>query len=143
MTGRHSAQVVQAADHDGVLVMCVTGELDVATMNEVGSALFELLAKEPRGLVLELAVQFLGSSGLSMLLELWGRTQRDGVGFALVTTHNGARHALMSSSLSEVLPLAGSVDEAVTQLRLAASPERGQSDGASCSRGVRKRQDRN
>ncbi|MGW6442723.1 STAS domain-containing protein [Lentzea sp. NPDC055074] len=108
---------MQTSDHDGVLVVAISGELDMISVDGVGTALFEHLAKKPDGLVVELVVDFMGSSALSMLLELYGRAQRDEVGFAIVATAVAAARPLMASALTQVLPVAQSVDEAVKSIR--------------------------
>ncbi|MFD5824387.1 STAS domain-containing protein [Lentzea sp. NPDC060358] len=123
MTSDETASVagLRTSEQDGVLVAVVSGELDVDSVDRVGAALFELADREPDGLVVELAVDFMGSSALSMLLELHSRTQRDGVGFAIVAEEVAASRPLMASALTEVLPLAESVDAAVKTIREDAS----------------------
>ncbi|WP_329792864.1 STAS domain-containing protein [Lentzea sp. DG1S-22] len=115
MTSSETASTasVQTSDHDGVLVAVVKGELDMISVDQVGTALFDHLAKGPEGLVVELAVDFMGSSALSVLLKLHAQAQSDGVGFAIVATQAAAARPLMASALSQVLPMAESVDEAV------------------------------
>lgn len=108
---------VKISDQDGVLVAVISGELDMVSVDSVGTALFEHADKKPDGLVVELAVDFMGSSALSMLLELHARAQRDGVGFAIVAEAVAAARPLMASALTHVLPLAQSVDEAVKAIR--------------------------
>ena len=112
-----SAATMQTSDHDGVLVVAVSGELDMVSVDGVGTALFEHLAKQPDGLVVELAVDFMGSSALSMLLELHARAQKEDVGFAIVATAVAAARPLMASALTQVLPVAQSVDEAVKSIQ--------------------------
>lgn len=112
---------VQTSDDDGVLVAVVSGELDMVSVDGVGATLFEHLEKKPDGLVVELAVEFMGSSGLSMLLGLYGRAQREGVEFVIVATGVAAERPLMASALTQVLPVAQSVDEAVRSIREALS----------------------
>ncbi|MFJ5985772.1 STAS domain-containing protein [Lentzea sp. NPDC092896] len=107
---------MQTSDHEGVLVVAVSGELDVVSVDKVGTALFDHVAKQPDGLVVELTVDFMGSSALSMLLELYGRAQREKVGFAIVATAVAAARPLMASALTQVLPVAQSVDEAVKSI---------------------------
>jgi len=111
-----STASTQTSDHDGVLVTVISGELDMVSVEGIGTALFEQLDKRPDGLVVHLAVDFMGSSALSMLLELHGRSQREGVGFAIVALQAAALRPMMASALSQVLPLAESVDEAVKSI---------------------------
>ncbi|GGM73151.1 hypothetical protein GCM10011609_06250 [Lentzea pudingi] len=119
MTAGETSEVagMQTSDQDGVLVTVISGELDMISVDRVGTALFEHADKKPVGLVVELAVDFMGSSALSMLLELYARTQRDGVELAIVAVAVAAARPLMASALTQVLPLAPSVDEAVKAIR--------------------------
>ncbi len=112
-----STASVQTSDHGGVLVVVISGELDMVSVDAVGTALFDHLGTSPDGMVVELAVDFMGSSALSMLLKLYGQAQSNGVGFAIVAAQAAAARPLMASALSQVLPLAESVDEAVELAR--------------------------
>ncbi|HEX7308538.1 STAS domain-containing protein [Lentzea sp.] len=115
MTSSETVSVAgtQIHEHDDVLVAVVSGELDMTSVDGIAATLFEHLGTRPGGMVVDLAVSFLGSSGLSMLLELNKRARRDGVGFALVATEAAAVRTLTASALAHVLPVTQSVDEAV------------------------------
>ncbi|MGW6933564.1 STAS domain-containing protein [Lentzea sp. NPDC054927] len=119
MTDRNESSTasVTTSQRDQVVVAVVSGELDMASVDRVRSALFDQVDARPAGLVVDLAVTFLASAGLSMLLELHGRTQRDEVEFAVVAGHNPALQPLMLSGMDQVLPLAESVDDAVATIR--------------------------
>lgn len=108
---------VHISDHDGILVAVLTGEIDIDSVDAVGTVLFDRMDTRPEGLVIDVAVTFMGSAGLSMLLELHGRSQRDGVGFAVVTSECPAMRPLLASGLNKVLPLAKSVEDAVESIR--------------------------
>ncbi|MFD5826621.1 STAS domain-containing protein [Lentzea sp. NPDC060358] len=114
---RPVAADVRTADRDGVLVATVTGDLDPVGVASAGTALDGLLDKRPAALVVDLAVSFLSSAGLSMLLKLHGRAQDDEIGFVIVAQDHAAQHPLFLTGLSEVLPLADTVDAAVDSLR--------------------------
>ncbi|MCX2951549.1 STAS domain-containing protein [Lentzea sp. NEAU-D7] len=108
---------MKTSDHDGVVVAVISGELDMISVDGIGTALFDQVDKRPAGLVVELAVDFMGSSALSMLLELNARSQREGVELVIVAAQAAAVRPMMASALSQVLPLAQSVDEAVKLVR--------------------------
>jgi len=114
---------VRTSDHDGVLVAVISGELDMVSVGSIGTTLFDHLGKHPKGLVVELAVDFMGSSALSMLLELHARAQREEVGFAIVATQAAAVRPMMASALSQVLPLSQSVEEALKSVRQEPKPK--------------------
>lgn len=115
--GMASTASVQTSDHDGVVVAVVTGELDPVSVDAVGTALYDHIGTGAVGLVVELAVTFIGSAGLSMLLELYGKAQHDGVGFAIVASEAAALRPMVACGLNEVLPLAGTVRDAVESIR--------------------------
>ncbi|MEU7481552.1 STAS domain-containing protein [Lentzea sp. NPDC042327] len=117
-----STASMKTSDHDGVLVAVITGELDMVSVDEVGAELFEHLDKRPAGMVVELAVDFMGSSALSVLLKLHARAQSDGVGFAIVAAQAAAQRPLMASALSQVLPMAQSTEEALKMVRKEPQP---------------------
>ncbi|MFJ8962497.1 STAS domain-containing protein [Lentzea sp. NPDC102401] len=100
------------SDRDGVLVAVISGELDMVSVDAIGTALFDHLDEQPNGLVVELAVYFMGSSALSMLPELRGRAQSKDVGLAIVAAQAAAVRPMMASALSQVLPVSHSVEEA-------------------------------
>ena len=114
---------IQTSDREGVLVAVISGELDMVSVDAVGKTLFGHLDKHPDGLVVELAVDFMGSSALSMLLELHGRAQRERVGFAIVAEQAAAVRPMMASALSQVLPVRRSVDEALELVREQPEPD--------------------
>ena len=119
-----STASIQTSDHEGVLVAGISGELDMVTVDAIGTALFDHLGKRPDGLVVALTVDFMGSSALSMLLELYGRAQREGVGFAIVAVRPAAVRPMMASALTQVLPVCQSVDEALKLVRERPEPGR-------------------
>ncbi|WP_189160591.1 STAS domain-containing protein [Lentzea pudingi] len=108
---------MQTSDYGGVPVAVVSGELDMTTVDSIGTALFELVDAHPKGLVVYLAVTFMASSGISMVLELYGQSQRDRYAIVFVTSGLAASRPLKLSGLDQVLPLADTVDDAVNTLR--------------------------
>jgi anti-anti-sigma factor len=66
----------------GVLVIHLTGWLDLATAPALEAGLQELFdTRTPRAVVLDLGdTEFLGSAGVSVLLRLHRRTTADGLG---------------------------------------------------------------
>lgn len=116
---RASTARVEISDRDQVVVAVVNGELDMLGVDSVGTVLLKQVSTSPQGLIVDLAVTFIGSAGLSMLLEMYGQAQREGIGFAIVVTDRAALRALEISGMDQVLPLAKSVDDAVDTIRQA------------------------
>jgi anti-anti-sigma factor len=105
-----------AVDH-GVVVVTLTGEIDLVNADEVRAALQAQLEARPGGLVLDLALDFLGSAGLAVLVEVQRNAQREEVAFGVVATGSAALRSLELSGLRDSLPLFGGVPEAVKSLR--------------------------
>ncbi|SEQ94132.1 anti-sigma-factor antagonist [Lentzea xinjiangensis] len=101
----------------GVVVVTMTGEVDLANTDQMRAALEAQLRSLPRGLVVDLALEFLGSSGLSMLVEVQRTAAREGVPLGVVASGRAALRTLELSGLDEALPMFGSVPEAVDSLR--------------------------
>ncbi|GGN28935.1 hypothetical protein GCM10011609_85550 [Lentzea pudingi] len=86
-------------------------------MDAVGTRLYEHIAARPAGVVAVLAVSFLGSAGLSMLLEVYGKAQHNGVGFVIVVTEAAAQRPLQATGLNHVLSVASTVEDALAAVR--------------------------
>ncbi|WP_434443963.1 STAS domain-containing protein [Lentzea sp. E54] len=102
---------------DGIVVVTLTGEVDLVNADELGSALRTRLEARPDGLVVDLALDFLGSPGLALLVKLDLDAARAGVPFGLVTSSRAARLPLELTGLTDTLPLFDSAPEAVKSLR--------------------------
>lgn len=60
-------------------VLSVTGQVDIATTDELAGEIRDAIGRDPETLVVDLsAVAFIGSSGLSTLLEADGRARAMG-----------------------------------------------------------------
>ncbi|HEX8867287.1 MAG TPA: STAS domain-containing protein [Lentzea sp.] len=113
-TSRMSADT---ADYDGVVVVVLTGEIDMTNAAQMRIAVEAELDRRPVGIVVHLAVEFLASAGLSVLVESNQRAQRAGIGFAVVATASAARRPLTAVGLDQVLPVHDAVADAVEALR--------------------------
>jgi anti-anti-sigma factor len=104
---------------DGVAVLAVRGEIDVASAPAFKSAIAEALEGNPEGLVLDLLeVEFLGSVGVRVLLEAQGKIGDDDR-FAVVARSPAAGRILQLLSLDEVLSVHSTVDEALSWMAAA------------------------
>ncbi|MDT5021661.1 MAG: anti-sigma factor antagonist [Mycobacterium sp.] len=103
---------------DGVAVLAVRGEIDVASAPAFKSAIAEALEGNPEGLVLNLLeVEFLGSVGVRVLLEAQGKIGDDR--FAVVARSPAAGRILQLLSLDELLSVHSTVDEALSWMAAA------------------------
>lgn len=102
--------------HDGVPVLALRGDLDVATRRSARDALQGALQAQ-RALVLDLTgLGFLDSTGLTVLINSADEARRLGRPFAIAVPPGGPRRVLELSGLDEELPMADSVEAALTVL---------------------------
>ncbi|WP_428338873.1 STAS domain-containing protein [Mycobacterium sp.] len=101
-------------DRDGVAVLAVRGELDMASSAAFKCAISEALADRPQALVIDLSdVGFLGSAGISVLVEARDRVG-DGDQFAVVTGGPVAGRTIEVLELGELLGVHQTVDETLS-----------------------------
>jgi anti-sigma B factor antagonist len=99
---------------DGIAVLAIRGEIDVASAAAFKSAIAEALAGNPRGLVLDLLkVDFLGSVGVRILLEAQERVGDDDH-FAVVARSPAAGRILQLLSVDELLSVHETVGQALS-----------------------------
>lgn len=119
---------VDRVEHDSAVVYRVAGELDTLTAPHLDLAISdgdqhadehagEHPGRHPAGVsrvILDLTeVQFLGSAGLSILVEHHASCQRDGIGFGVVAPRHAVRRALEITALDQVIPLYDTVSDAL------------------------------
>ena len=104
---------------DGVAVVGVTGEVDVATCGLLRDRLLRIVTDEDfRGLVVNLAgVRFMDSSGLGVLVGVWRRVAATTAGLALAVPAPQVRRVLDTTGLTKVLPVYDAEADAVAALR--------------------------
>lgn len=99
---------------DGVSVLRLTGELDVGATTRMSEQIEQALAGAPRALVLDLtSVDFLGSSGLSVLIEARSLAEQAGVTLSLVAARRATLLPLELTGLSSMFPVYPTVESAV------------------------------
>jgi anti-anti-sigma factor len=115
---------VSGAGGDGgdVVVARLSGEVDLSNAAEVGEQLTAAVPNSALGLVLDLtATDYLDSSGVHLVFELAERLGRRQQQLRIVVPAGAPiRRVLRIVELDESVPVVGSVDEAVTQIRAAA-----------------------
>ena len=105
------------ADHDGVSVVSVSGEIDLATAPALEQAISAVVDEGPTALVIDLsAVEFLGSVGLKILAatyeKLNGRAE-----FGVVARGPATRRPIHLTGLDKTFPLYPTLDDALTGVR--------------------------
>ncbi|WP_329792166.1 STAS domain-containing protein [Lentzea sp. DG1S-22] len=114
---------IETIDHDGVVVMVVSGDIDITNVNQARVAVEEQMNHHPEGIVVCLAVGFFASTGLSLLAETNQRARLAGIRFAVVAPGRTTRRALEATGLDQVLPLHETVPHAVEALRTSTTAE--------------------
>jgi anti-sigma B factor antagonist len=109
---------------DGVAVVTVTGDVDVATCAALRDNLLQVVADENfRGLVVNLAgVSFIDSTGIGVLVGVWRRTKATDGGLALASPSRQAQSVLDATGLTPVLSIYGTDEQAIQALNQPGTP---------------------
>ncbi len=100
---------------DGVRVVVVRGELDIATSPQVRELLADAPMDEARPLVIDLArCEFIDSTGLAALLHGAKPAQNGETRVAIVCPDGNVRRMLELTAIDKSIPVFGSLEQAVT-----------------------------
>ena len=107
--------VVQVEEQDGWAVVRASGDIDLTTAPRLREQLVKLVVGGQPRVVLDLqAVDFVDSTGLGVIVGMLKRTRSQGGDLRLVSTRTGLRKILEMTALDQALPLAATVQEALT-----------------------------
>jgi len=99
---------------DGVEVIHVAGEIDVATAPRLRELLIELISKNSYQLVIDLAqVEFLDSSGVGVLVGAAKRVRANDGSLDLVCTQGRILKVFKITGLTKVFAIYETVDQAI------------------------------
>jgi anti-sigma B factor antagonist len=105
------------ADHDGVSVVSVSGEIDLVTAPALEQAIGTVIAEAPTALVIDLsAVEFLGSVGLKILAATYEKLGK-AAEFGVVARGPATRRPIHLTGLDKTFPLYPTLDDALTGVR--------------------------
>ncbi|MBV8540499.1 MAG: STAS domain-containing protein [Pseudonocardiales bacterium] len=105
-----------SSSEEGMLVVRVVGEVDLATVEQLREHLHKHLPGAHRGMVLDCTeVSFLAACGIDLLVEFAGQARAERVTLRLVTQSRVVLRALEVTGVNELLPRAATVAEAVAQ----------------------------
>ncbi|WP_439658455.1 STAS domain-containing protein [Lentzea sp. HUAS TT2] len=107
----------ETVSQDGVVLVTLTGEIDTTNAQDTRSALQSQLDTRPDVLIVDLAVDFFGSAGLTTLFEAHERAEREHVAFAVVAAGHAPRRALEVSGLDREFAVFDTVADAYEALR--------------------------
>ena len=115
----------QVHQYDGITVIQVVGEIDMASEKPVRAALAERLARRPDGLVLDLTrVDFFGSSGIQLVVEALATAQRLGVPLSVATDRRAVLRPLEVTLVAEAVDIRPTVRDALEAVRGGVLPSR-------------------
>ncbi|MEV1118745.1 STAS domain-containing protein [Actinosynnema sp. NPDC049800] len=106
------------ADHDGIAVVAIVGEIDMACEQPVRAAITDELNSRPTGLVLDLAeVDFFGSAGIQLVVDAVVRAQRLRVPLVLATDRRTVLRPLEITLVSQTVDIHPTLADALAALR--------------------------
>jgi anti-anti-sigma factor len=100
----------------GLAVVSVSGSVDMLTAPGLAEAIDSALAKQPKGLIVDLTkVEFLGSAGISILMKT--RDALDGgVSFCVVADGPATHRPLTLLGINDLMCLCRRLDDAISKL---------------------------
>ena len=112
--GTREYQISSLRPADGIMVIRVSGEIDMTNSLAFREHLFGELDEEARRVVLDLhAADRVDTTGLSVILELARRCGREDREVAIVCPEGWVRRALANSGLDQVIDTHATLDEAL------------------------------
>ncbi len=103
MAGRSVWKLTEVASLDGDRLLVVQGELDIATAPELVTMLARMRAHR-HPVVLDLAgVTFMDSTGLTMLMDAWLESERDGWSFSVRAASPAVRRVVALAGVERLL----------------------------------------
>jgi anti-sigma B factor antagonist len=105
------------AYQDGIAVLAVGGDVDLATVPALEAAIDEALVSKPTGLVIDLSeVGFLASAGLQALVATHNNVS-ESAQFAVVANSAATSRPIQLTGLDQIFELYPTVDEALAALQ--------------------------
>jgi anti-sigma B factor antagonist len=105
------------AYQDGIAVLTVGGDVDLATVPALEAAIDEALVSKPTGLVIDLSeVGFLASAGLQALVATHNNVS-ESAQFAVVANSAATSRPIQLTGLDQIFELYPTLDEALAAVR--------------------------
>ncbi len=106
-----------AADHDGIVVLSIGGEIDLVTAPALEEAIGGVVVDDPEALIIDLSgVEFLGSVGLKILAATYEKLG-DSAEFGVVARGPATRRLIHLTGQDKTFPLYPTLDDALTGVR--------------------------
>ncbi|HYP95496.1 MAG TPA: STAS domain-containing protein [Mycobacterium sp.] len=105
------------AYQNGIAVLRVDGDIDLATVSALEAAIDEALIPKPTGLVIDLSeVGFLASAGLQALVAAHNNVSQSAQ-FAVVANSAATSRPIQLTGLDQIFELYPTLDEALTAVQ--------------------------
>lgn len=105
---------VQSEPHGAAVVLAVTGEVDLATAPQLGEAIKEAMAREPKTLVVDLSgVGFLASAGMAVLIGCHQQAKGSDIGFRIVAAGSATFRPMELTGMTDEMSIYPTRDEAL------------------------------
>jgi anti-anti-sigma factor len=105
------------AHQNGIAVLKVGGDIDLATVPALEAAIDEALVSKPTALVIDLSdVEFLASAGLQALVATHNNVS-ESAHFAVVANSAATSRPIQLTGLDQIFELYPTLDEAVAAIR--------------------------
>ncbi len=110
----------------GVMVFSVAGEMDLYNAGEFKSAVDDIFASGARMVVADFdQLTYVDSSGIGAMLYAFTQSRTKGIDFYFANITGSVRRVVELTSLTGFLPIAESVDAAITRFRPGSSIQPG------------------
>ena len=115
--GSHELAAASAAEHDGTMVVTISGEVDISNVNRVAEVIFAQ-PNTANGLIVDLSqVRYLDSTAVSLLHDLALRLRQRAQRLVVVSPADShPRRVLELTALSANAPLVEELDAALSLL---------------------------
>ena len=108
--------VVRVEEQGGWAVARVSGDIDLTSAPRLRERIVQVVVGGQPRVVLDLqGVDFVDSTGLGVIVGVLKRTRSQGGDLRLVSTRSGLQKILALTGLDQALPLAATVEEALTE----------------------------
>jgi len=110
---------VRVSEHEGVPVIAVDGEVDIANVGALRSQVMRAVPNTAPGLILDLSgTSYLDSRGVHLILEIADRMITTQQQLRVVVPEGGLiRRVLLLTHVEGVVPLHQSLDDAISHFR--------------------------
>lgn len=110
---------IETAEQEGVVIAAVSGDIDIANIEELGQELRKAGLTSGIGLVIDLGdVRYIDSAGVTMLFAVRQELERARLRVAVaIPDSSPVRRLLKVTAFDEVVPTLPATDDAVSVLR--------------------------